>query len=213
LPAPYYHVVFNLPHSLGGTIGLAMVLHTWGQNLNQHLHVHCLVSGGALATDGRWIHPRRGFLFPVEALSAAFRGKFLDALKQAFEHSSLTFARSTSVLADARGRLDLFAACATPWVVYTKQPFAGHQQVLQYLGQYTHRVALTNRRLVSIGEHTVAFCQELTPPRLSAIVNSISLAATLPTRPLPRPSYSAIFVPQRPAKLAPSAFNLHTAAL
>ena len=191
LPAPYFHVVFTLPHSLnalaqgnprvmlgllfdcasrtllefgenprwlGGEIGLTMVLHTWGQNLNQHLHVHCLVSGGALASDGQWIQPRGGFLFPVKALSAVFRGKFLDALSKAFEDSSLTLAGGTATLANERPRRKLFATLrTTPWVVYAKQPFAGPAQVLQYLGRYTHRVALTNQRLVCMDKQTVAF--------------------------------------------------------
>jgi hypothetical protein len=146
------------PRWLGGQIGLTMVLHTWGQNLNQHLHLHCLVSGGALAQDGRWMHPRRGFLFPVKALSMVFRGKFLEGLKRAFEHASLKLAGGTATLADMRGRNGLFAALrAQPWVVYAKRPFAGPAQVLQYLGRYTHRVALTNNRLVNLDEHEVAF--------------------------------------------------------
>ena len=146
------------PRWLGGQIGLTMVLHTWGQNLNQHLHVHCLVSGGALDPGGHWVHPRRGFLFPVKALSMVFRGKFLDGLKQAFEHSSLKLAGSTAALANMRERSRLFAALrAQPWVVYAKRPFAGPEQVLQYLGRYTHRVAFTNNRLVSLDEHEVAF--------------------------------------------------------
>jgi len=191
LPAPYFQVVFTLPHSLNalaqgnprimlgllfdsasrtllefgqnprwlvGQIGLTLVLHTWGQNLNQHLHVHCLVSGGALAPDGQWIRPRRGFLFPVKALSMVFRGKFLEGLKRAFEDASLRLAGGTAALADAIERDHLFTALrATPWVVYAKQPFAGPQQVLQYLGGYTHRVALSNHRLVSMDEQGVAF--------------------------------------------------------
>jgi len=146
------------PRWLGGDIGLTIVLHTWGQNLNQHLHLHCLVSGGALTQSSHWVHPRRGFLFPVKALSMVFRGKFLEGLKRALERSSLKLAGSTASLANTRERSSLFAALrAQPWVVYAKRPFAGPEQVLKYLGRYTHRVALSNNRLVSLDEHEVSF--------------------------------------------------------
>jgi putative transposase/transposase-like zinc-binding protein len=146
------------PRWLGGEIGLTMVLHTWGQTLSQHLHVHCLVSGGALGLDGRWISPRRGFLFPVKALSTVFRGKFLAELKHAFACGTLALAGSTAALAEAGKRAALFADLyAQPWVVYAKRPFAGPEQVLAYLGRYTHRIALTNTRLVSFDDHTVRF--------------------------------------------------------
>ena len=146
------------PRWLGGEIGLTMVLHTWGQTLSQHLHVHCLVTGGALGADGRWIHPRTGFLFPVQALSAVFRGKFLAGLKRAFASGALALAGSTASLVDAHARAALFATLhAHPWVVYAKRPFAGPEQVLQYLGRYTHRIALTNNRLVSLSETEVHF--------------------------------------------------------
>ncbi len=146
------------PRWLGGEIGLTMVLHTWGQTLSQHLHVHALVSGGALAPDGHWVRSRSGFLFPVKALSPVFRGKFLAALKRAFDSGALALAGSTAALVDADHRAALFAALrAQPWVVYAKRPFAGPEQVLQYLGRYTHRIALTNNRLVSFDDHTVRF--------------------------------------------------------
>ncbi len=146
------------PRWLGGEIGVTLVLHTWGQTLTQHLHVHGLVSGGALAPDGRWICPRRGFLFPVKALSQVFRGKFLAGLKRAFDSGALAPGGSTARFTDARSRAGLFAALhAQPWVVYAKRPFAGPEQVLQYLGRYTHRIALTNHRLVSLDDQTVRF--------------------------------------------------------
>ena len=146
------------PRWLGGEIGLTMVLHTWGQTLDQHLHVHCLVSGGALGPDGHWIYPHRGFLFPVKALSKVFRGKFLAGLKRAFDAGALALAASTAALAEARHRAAFFAALrAQAWVVYAKRPFAGPEQVLQYLGRYTHRIALTNNRLVSLSETEVRF--------------------------------------------------------
>ncbi|MGH8632845.1 MAG: IS91 family transposase, partial [Burkholderiales bacterium] len=146
------------PRWLGGEIAATLVLHTWGQNLNQHLHVHCLVSAGALAPNGHWVRSRSGFLFPVKALSAVFRGKFLEALKRAFDAGALALAGSTASRVDARARAALFAALrAQPWVVYAKRPFAGPEQVLQYLGRYTHRIALTNNRLVSLSETEVRF--------------------------------------------------------
>jgi len=187
LPAPYFHVVFTLPHTLnalaqgnprviysllfkaaadtllefgenprwlGGELGVTMVLHTWGQTLTQHLHVHALVTAGALAPDGHWIHPRGGFLFPVKALSKVYRGKFLAGLKRAFDSGALALAGTTAALANARGRAALYAC---PWVVYAKRPFAGPEQVLQYLGRYTHRIALTNSRLVSLSDTEVRF--------------------------------------------------------
>ena len=146
------------PRWLGGEIGITMVLHTWGQTLSQHLHAHCLVSGGALGAKGRWIYPRHGFLFPVKALSQVFRGKFLAGLQRAFDAGELALAGSNAVLVEARHRAALFSALrAQPWVVYAKQPFAGPEQVLQYLGRYTHRIALTNNRLVSLDDDTVRF--------------------------------------------------------
>jgi hypothetical protein len=146
------------PRWLGGEIGLTRVLHTWGQTLSQHLHVHCLVSGGALGVDGHWISPRRGFLFPVKALSTVFRGKFNAGLKRAFASGTLTLAGTTAALVDPGARARLFAQLhSQPWVVYAKRPFAGPEQVLQYLGRYTHRIALTNNRLVSLSDTEVRF--------------------------------------------------------
>jgi hypothetical protein len=143
---------------LGGEIALTVVLHTWGQTLSQHLHVHCLVSAGALGADGGWIHPRGGFLFPIEALSAVFRGKFTAGLKRAFDSGTLALAGATAALANRGARAALFAALyACPWVVYTKAPFASPEQVLQYLGRYTHRIALANNRLLSLSETEVRF--------------------------------------------------------
>ena len=147
------------PQYLGGTIGVTAILHTWSQTLNEHLHVHCLVTGGALSRDRtRWIRGRPSFLFPVKALSIVFRGKYLAGLQRAFENADLTFAAGTAPLADA-GR---FAALlsqlrATPWVVYAKRPFGGPEQVLRYLGRYTHRIAISNARLTSLTDGVVRF--------------------------------------------------------
>ncbi|MGI8423313.1 MAG: IS91 family transposase [Chloroflexota bacterium] len=147
------------PRHLGGTIGITAILHTWSQTLTQHLHVHCLVTGGALSPDRtRWIRGRAAFLFPVKALSIVFRAKYLSGLQRAFHEGDLTFAAGTASLADA----DRFAAWlaqlrATPWVVYAKRPFGGPAQVLQYLGRYTHRIAISNARLVRLLDGVVQF--------------------------------------------------------
>lgn len=143
------------PRWLGGEIAATLVLHTWGQTLSQHLHVHCLIAAGALSTDGAWIRARRGFLFPVKALSAVFRGKFLAALSSALQRGQLALARGTAALGAPRAQRALLAELRKhAWVVYAKRPFAGPEAVLQYLGRYTHRTALSNERLVSL-EHAV----------------------------------------------------------
>jgi len=147
------------PRHLGGTIGITAILHTWGQTLSQHLHLHCLVTGGALAPDrSRWIMSRSSFLFPVGALSCVFRAKYLAALQRAFEANQLTFAEGTAALADRAAFTRLLAHLrAMDWVVYAKRPFAGPEQVLEYLGRYTHRVALSNNRLLSLDDGVVRF--------------------------------------------------------
>ncbi len=145
------------PRHLGGDLGFTAILHTWGQNLSQHLHLHCLVPGGALAPDGsRWIPAPPGFLFPVRA--QVFRGKFLDALQRAFDTRKLLFAGSTAPLADPAAFAEWLAQLRQPdWVVYAKRPFAGPAQVLEYLGRYTHRGALSNDRILSLDHALVRF--------------------------------------------------------
>jgi hypothetical protein len=147
------------PRWLGGEIGATLVLHTWGQNLNQHLHVHCVVTGGALSPDGsRFIPAKKGFLFPVRALSRAFRGKYLQALEAAHGRGELRFAGGLEGLAEPRGFARLLAELhSRDWVVYAKPPFAGPEQVLAYLGRYTHRVAISNERLLDLNDGTVRF--------------------------------------------------------
>ena len=147
------------PRHLGGDLGATAILHTWGQNLSQHLHLHCVVTGGALASDGsRWIPAPPGFLFPVRALAQVFRGKFLDALRRAYTADDLVFAGSLAPLADPRAFATWLAALRLPdWVVYAKRPFAGPEQVLEYLGRYTHRVALSNDRILSLDDGRVRF--------------------------------------------------------
>lgn len=146
------------PRWLGGRIAATLVLHTWGQTLAQHLHVHCLVAGGALSDDGRWLRGKRGFLFPVRALSAVFRAKFLEALRQALTHHQLVCKGSTEALGQPHAQRALLSDLQLKdWVVYAKRPFAGPEQVLQYLGRYTHRVALSNERLLSLSGEAVRF--------------------------------------------------------
>jgi hypothetical protein len=147
------------PRHLGGTIGVTAILHTWSQTLSQHLHVHCLVTGGALSRDrARWIRGRATFLFPVEALSVVFRAKYLAGLQHAFHAGQLTFAAGTAPLADTHDFAALLTQLrATPWVVYAKPPFGGPAQVLRYLGRYTHRTAISNGRLISLVAGVVAF--------------------------------------------------------
>jgi len=147
------------PRPLGGEVGGLAILHTWGQTLEQHLHLHCVVPGGALAQDRmQWLPTKPGFLFPVRALAAVFRGKYLTGLQQAFDRQALRFAGSVAGLADPAVFLAFLATLrASAWVVYAKPPFAGPAQVLAYLGRYTHRVAIANDRLVSVDADQVRF--------------------------------------------------------
>ena len=147
------------PRHLGGDLGGTAILHTWGQNLSQHLHLHCVVTGGALAPDGaRWIPAPPGFLFPVRALAAVFRGKYLDALRRAFAKGPLRFAGSLAPLAEPVAFATwLDQLRRSDWVVYAKRPFAGPAPVLEYFGRYTHRVALSNDRLLSLDDGIVRF--------------------------------------------------------
>ena len=147
------------PRHLGGELGGLAILHTWGQTLEQHLHLHCVVPGGALTRDGtRWLSAKPGFLFPVCALARVFRGKYLAGLRRAFDRQALRFAGSVAGLADPPAFAAFLATCrVTDWVVYAKPPFAGPAQVLEYLGRYTHRVALSNDRLVSLDAGQVRF--------------------------------------------------------
>ena len=136
------------------------VLHTWGQNLLHHPHLHCVVPGGGLSPDGsRWIGcHKEDFFVPVKVLSAVFRGKFLDDLKRAFAENKLSFHGRLTELAQPEAFQRLLSACyGTKWVVYAKPPFGGPEQVLKYLARYTHRVAISNRRLISLENGLVTF--------------------------------------------------------
>ena len=182
LPVPYFHVVFTLPHALGGLVAtrpqalyellfgsvattltefaasprhlggtpaFSLVLHTWTQDLRRHVHVHALVAGGALSSSGEWLRPKKGFLFPVRALSRVFRGKFVAGLER------LTRSEHWPAGADwTRLKPRLYDH---DWVVYAKQPLGGPEAVLEYLGRYTHRVAISNERIVGIDGDRVAF--------------------------------------------------------
>jgi hypothetical protein len=185
LPVEYFHVVFTLPDTfnslalsnkrviyhllfeavaqtllevaanpkhLGARIGFLAILHTWGQNLALHPHVHCVIPGGGLSLEGKWIACRAGFFLPVRILSRVFRGKFIDLLKRARASGKLVGWEKQSDL----DRL-LDASARREWVVYAKPPFGGPAQVLKYLARYTHRIAISNRRLVSIDDQTVTF--------------------------------------------------------
>jgi Putative transposase/Transposase zinc-binding domain len=147
------------PQHLGAELGITAVLHTWGQTLTEHIHVHCIVTGGGLTTDGtQWrpSHPR--FLFAVEALSQVFRGKYLAGLRRLRRHQRLHFAgESAEVAADAAWTTFLRQLQERPWVVYAKPPWGGPEQVLKYLSRYTHRVAISNARLVFVGDGMVRF--------------------------------------------------------
>jgi predicted Zn-ribbon and HTH transcriptional regulator len=180
LPVGYFHLVFALPHEFnrlilahkkillaflfkavsetllefgqrrfGATMGIIAVLHTWDQTLKDHFHLHCLVPAGALSLDpSRWIGARPNFLFPVKALSRVFRGKFLALLQQACEKGKIPAATNETK-----------AARQKSWVVYAKKPFGSPQTVLDYLGRYTHRVALSNDRILNVqnGQVTLSY--------------------------------------------------------
>ena len=147
------------PEHLGAEIGFLGVLHTWGQNLLHHPHVHFLVPGGGIAPDGKsWIACRPGFFLPVRVLSRMFRGLFLHYLEKAFAAGELNFFSAHRHLHEpAAFRRYLAPARNTEWVVYAKRPFAGPAQVLDYVGRYTHRVAISNNRLVSMDDGKVGF--------------------------------------------------------
>ena len=180
LPVHYFHVVFTLPGELravarrhrevvfdllfasasqtllelgrdpdrlGAELGVTMVLHTWTRDLRFHPHVHAIVTGGGLSEDGsRWVPAGQAFLFPVHVMGALFRGKMIAALQCAQDRGAIDL-----------GSVDIQALHETRWVVYAKRPFGGPEQVLRYLGRYTHRVGISNTRLVSMDDRTVTF--------------------------------------------------------
>jgi Putative transposase/Transposase zinc-binding domain len=147
------------PRHLGAEIGFFSVLHTWNQKLSLHPHVHCVIPAGGLSLDHtHWVRSQKGFFLPLRVLSRVFRGKFVAGLKQAFQSGQLQFHGQLAPLAQPK----TFAAWLRPlfrkdWVVYAKPPFGGPEYVLQYLGRYTHRVAISNHRLVWFAEGKVTF--------------------------------------------------------
>ena len=144
---------------LGAEIGFFSVLHTWGQNLMHHPHLHCVIPAGGLSPDhNTWIHPKYRFLLPRGVLSEVFRGKFIDGLRQAYCRGDLSLPGLLRPLADERTFHGLLRDVHQHrWVVHVKRPFRGPQYVLKYLAHYTHRVAISNQRLISLSEGRVIF--------------------------------------------------------
>ena len=168
--AMLYHLLFQAasqtllqlgadPKWLGAQLGVTAILHTWGQNLLFHPHLHCVVTGGGLTADGQhWRATRSDYFLPVRVLGRLFRGKFLAGLKALYDGDQLCLEGSVAALADASA----FRRWLTPlyrqdWVVYAKPPFGGAEQVFRYLGRYSHRVAIANSRLVSLDDGQVMF--------------------------------------------------------
>ncbi len=147
------------PKRLGAQLGITCVLHTWTRDLRFHAHLHCIVTGGGLHPDGdRWLHAREGYLFPAKVLSKLFRGKLLSGLDAAHRAGDLDLAGACADLADPRGFAQLKDRLyKTPWVAYCKAPFAGPEQVFRYLGRYTHRVGLSNQRLLGLSGEGIQF--------------------------------------------------------
>ena len=157
------------PKHLGATLGVLLVLHTWGQNLHHHPHVHGVVTGGGLSCDRtgkveaspRWRACRPGFLLPVRILSRVFRGQFVAGLRRALEGGRLELPGPLAALADPAGRAAWYRALyAKEWVVYAKPPFGGPERVLKYLARYSHRVAISNSRLLALRDGRVTFAYQ-----------------------------------------------------
>lgn len=180
------------PKRLGGQIGFTAVLHTWGQTMQFHPHVHCVVTGGGLSTDGqRWVSTKSQYFLPVHVLGSLFRGKFLAEVRRLRESGELRFQGSTAgLLEDRRFRGWLAGLYRSKWVVYAKPPFGGPEQVYRYLGRYTHRVAISNHRLVSMTDEAVTFrykdyaddCQTKTMKLAPAVFIRRFLLHVLPKR-------------------------------
>lgn len=147
------------PRHLGAEIGFLSVLHTWGQNLQHHPHIHCVIPSGGLAVNHRhWVHPRYPFFLPVKVLGRVFRGKFIRGLKSAFRKGNLQFPGTLQSLAKQRSFHNFLRPLfRKDWVVYGKRPFGGPEHVLHYLARYTHRVAISNHRIVNVSDGKVTF--------------------------------------------------------
>ncbi len=146
-------------NNLGGTPGFTAILHTWDQKLSAHIHLHCVIAGGVLSGDKtRWMQTKNNYLFNVEALSMVFRGKFIEYLKKAYSKGELKFpGNSAKYAADKEFSGLIKALRAKDWVVFSKKPFAGPQEVLEYIGRYTHRIAISNNRIVDVQDGKVTF--------------------------------------------------------
>jgi putative transposase/transposase-like zinc-binding protein len=146
------------PQWLGAEVGFLSVLHSWGQNLQFHPHLHCILPSGGLSADHqRWVHPRHAFL-PAKVLSKVFRGKFTEALKKAFRRGELQFPGTLQAIrTDQAFRAFLRTLFRKNWVVYAKPPFRGPEHLLQYLARYTHRVAISNHRILGVADGRVTF--------------------------------------------------------
>lgn len=184
LPVQYFHMVFTLPHELNnlvlynkkllhgllfqaawetvktlgkdpkrlnGLMGFMAILHSWSQNLSQHNHLHCIVPGGAITKRGKWKPSKKGYLFPVKVVSKIFRGIYVSKLRALYKDNQLKLpdAKSFNKLLDSLMEKD--------WVVYTKEPFAGSEKLLDYLGRYTHKIAISNNRILDCDENFVTF--------------------------------------------------------
>lgn len=169
-PTQFYDLLFKAsaqtllevaadPKHLGSEIGVLSILHTWGQNLLLHPHVHCVIPAGGLSSDHkRWVHPRYSFLLPVKVLSRVFRGKFVAGLRRLYRRGELDCLGPAAALADPKHFAQLLRQLhRQDWVVYAKQAFGGPNQVLRYLGRYTHRVAISNHRLLAFDGERVTF--------------------------------------------------------
>jgi Putative transposase/Transposase zinc-binding domain len=146
-------------NNLGGTLGFTLILHTWDQRLLEHIHLHCVIPGGVLSLDKtRWIPSAENYLFNVKALSMVFKGKFIEYLQKAHAKGQLDFSGLIGHYANPEGFSSLIRNLKTKdWVVFSKKPFAGPQQVLDYIGRYTHRVAISNNRIVNVQDGMVTF--------------------------------------------------------
>jgi len=169
-PRQFYHLLFTAsaatllevaadPKHLGEEIGILSILHTWGQNLLSHPHLHCVIPAGGISLDhSRWVHPRYSFFLPAKVLSRAFRGKFIAGLKRLYRRRQLRCAGPCAALADEKQFRQLLRRLhRQDWVVYAKPAFGGARQLLRYLGRYTHRVVISNHRLVSFDGERVTF--------------------------------------------------------
>ncbi len=144
----------NPENRLGGKLGFIAILHTWDQQLNAHFHLHCLIPGGVLKTDGSWHSTKKAYLFNVKAMSKVFQGKFLDLMTKAYRNKALRFASSGNPNQFKKLKESLYSK---KWVVYIQKPIKHPEYVLEYLGRYTHRVAISNHRIISVNDGKVTF--------------------------------------------------------